>query len=161
MGSAPSSRTFVNEPIVEDLPLIPSGIGGTKAGDDAVDRADAADSVRSKGLPGPASFKDEIASAERDGDGNGDGSPYIVWLSWKGRISGDSSGAEVTGDRVGDADVLALVDAREPVADKAEGSGGGILTGRGNRGPFFFFFLCGRRKNVVVVEIVWVVVVEA
>lgn len=160
MGSAGSSRTCVNEPIVEDLPLIPSGIGGARAGDDAVDRADAAESVRSIGLPGPANFNDEIASAERDGDGSGDGSPYIVWPSWNGRISGESSGAKAAGDRVGDVDDLALVDIREPVADKAEGSGGGILTGKGKRGPLFFF-LCGRRKNVVVVEIVCVVVVEA
>ena len=63
-------------------------------------------------------------------------------------------------DRVGDAEVLALVDARGVAADRAVGAGGGILTGRGKRGPLFFF-LCGRRKNVVVVEIVCVVVVEA
>lgn len=112
------------------------------------------------GLPGPASFNDETASAECDGDGNGGGNPYIVWPSWNDRSSGVSSGAEAAVDLVGEADVLALVDARWVVAYNAEGSGGGIMTGRGKRGPLFFF-LCGRRKNVVVVEIVCVVVVEA
>jgi len=112
------------------------------------------------GLPGPANFNDEAASAECDGDGNGDGSLYIVWLSRNGRRSEDSSAAEAAEVRVGEADVLLLVDARGLVADEVEESGGGILTGRGNRGPLFFF-LCGRRKNVVVVEIVCVVVVDA
>lgn len=160
VGSAASSRTFVSEPIVEDLPRLPNGIGGLRAGDEAVDCADTVESVRSIGLPGPANFNDETASAECDGDGNGDGAPYIVWPLGKGRGCGESSGVPTAEDRMGDADVLALVDAREAVADRAEGSGGGILTGRGNRGPLFFF-LCGRRKNVVVVEIVCVVVVEA
>lgn len=129
-------------------------------GDDALDRTDAVESIRSMGLPGPANFKDETASAECDGDGNGDGSPYIVWLSWNGRSSAESSATETAGVRVGEADVLLLVDARGLVADEVEGSGGGILTGRGKRGPLFFF-LCGKRKNVVVVEIVCVVVVDA
>lgn len=160
VGSAASSRTFVSEPIVEDLPRLPNGIGGDKAGDDAVDCADAVESVRSIVLPGPANFNDETASADCNGEGSGDGNPDFVWPSWKRRSSGESSGAEAAGDRVGEADVLALVDARGIVADKAEVSGGGILTGRGKRGPLFFF-LCGRRKNVVVVEIVCVVVVEA
>ena len=37
--------------------------------------------------------------------------------------------------------------------DGIERSGGGILTGNGNRGPLFFFRL-GKRKKVVVVETV-------
>jgi len=41
-----------------------------------------------------------------------------------------------------------------------EGSGSGILTGRGNSGPLFFLRR-GRRKKVVVVETVCVVVVVA
>ncbi len=53
-------------------------MGGAKPGDDLADRADVVESVRSNGLPGAASFKDVIASAECDGDGSGDGSPYSV-----------------------------------------------------------------------------------
>lgn len=41
-----------------------------------------------------------------------------------------------------------------------EDPGGGILRGRGKRGPLFFFRL-GNRKKVVVVETVCVVVVVA
>ena len=118
------------------------------------------ESVRNSGLPGPANFNAETASAECEGDGNGDGSPSFVWPSWNGRRSGESSRVPTARDRVGDADVLALVDGRAVGAGRTEESGGGILTGKGNRGPLFFF-LCGRRKNVVVVDIVWVVVVEA
>ena len=44
------------------------------------------------------------------------------------------------------------------IEGRDEESGGGILTGSGNRGPLFFFRL-GSRKNVVVVETVCVVVV--
>lgn len=78
VGSGASSRTCVNEPIVDDLPRLPSRMGGAKPGDDLADRADVVESVRSNGLPGAASFKDVIASAECDGDGSGDGSPYSV-----------------------------------------------------------------------------------
>ena len=81
VGSAASSRTFVSEPIVEDLPRLPNGMGGAKTGDDAVDRAETAEWVRSIGLPGPANFNEEAASAECDGDGNGDGCPNFVWPS--------------------------------------------------------------------------------
>ncbi len=79
MGSAPSSRTFVSEPMVEDLPRRLKEIGGASAGEDSVDGADVVESVRRIGLPGPAYFKDATASAECEGDGRGDGSPYFVW----------------------------------------------------------------------------------
>ena len=42
-----------------------------------------------------------------------------------------------------------------------EGINGGVLAGSGNKGPLSFFLRRGRRKKVVVVETVWVVVVEA
>lgn len=72
---------------------------------------------------------------------------------WKGRCSGELSGLPAVGDRFGESNVFALVDARGVEADTTEGSGGEIFTGKGKSGPLFFF-LCGKRKKVVVVEMV-------
>ena len=139
MGSAAPSRNFVSDPIVDDRPRLPKRIGGSKAGEEAVDRAEVVESVRNIGLPGPANFKDVTASAECDGDGIGDGSPYFVWPSYKGRSSGESRAFAVARDRVGEVDVPALVDARGVVLDFGTESGGGIFTGTGNSDPLFFF----------------------
>ena len=62
--------------------------------------------------------------------------------------------------RLGDWEVLPLVEARGVIADVDELSGAGILTGKGKRGPLSFLRR-GRRKIVVVVDTVCVVVVVA
>ena len=60
----------------------------------------------------------------------------------------------------GESERQPLVEVLGVIAESSDRYGGGVLTGKGNRGPLFFLRL-GRRKKVVVVDMVCVVVVVA
>ena len=81
----PSVVTLLKDPIVEDLPRLPSLPGGPSAVDDLVDSPDAVESLRDSGIPGTAKLMDDAASATCEGDGRGDGSPSSPCPAWKGR----------------------------------------------------------------------------
>ena len=89
------------------------------------------------------------------GEGNGDGRPPGY-----GRGTTVNGGSVNKDCRFGDIDDRAEIRTDGESEAPAEVSGGGILTGSGNKGPLFFLRR-GNLKNVVVVDTVCVVVVVA
>lgn len=131
--------------------------GAASIGEDLSDRFDTVESLRKLERPGAAK---EVPGGMRDGDGKGDELPLSPLLPHKGRgtaVRGDRCGDD---RRRGDSDKRRLLDARGVADRSGDDGGGGILIGRGNRGPLFLLRR-GSRKKVVVVETVWVVVVVA
>jgi hypothetical protein len=68
VGNASSVGTFLSELSVEDRPRLPGLLDGD-------DRFDAVDPSLTSGDPGAAKFIEDMARAELDGDGSGDGKP--------------------------------------------------------------------------------------